>query len=301
MQYIEANFYNPSRKKTSLSPIFRQTKNFKGIYKNVKYFNDNINAEWQILNTWIEDISEIKDKKIIYLQQEPPEFLLPCKEILDKCKLTISPFRFDHHIKQYITNAPLQWLYDLNIKRRNKGHEIKLANKKDLNQISNMSVPKKNKICSMIVSARTKLPGHKKRVSFTYKIKDHFKKKIDIYGFGFSHITNKKNAIDPYLYSIAIENSSYRHYWTEKISDVFLGYAAPIYYGCKNLDEYFNKDSYINLDINNIDKSIWQIENILNNPDTISIDAIIRSRKKVIKEYNLFYTLSMAIRQNTTC
>ena len=57
-------------------------------------------------------------------------------------------------------------------------------------------------------------------------------------GFGFNPITNKKNAIDPYLYSIAIENSSYRHYWTEKISDVFLGYSAPIYYGCKNLDEY---------------------------------------------------------------
>ena len=301
MQHIEANFYNPSKEKKSLSPVFRQTEDFKGIYKNVKYYNDNINAEWQILNTWVNDIREIKDKKIIYLQQEPPDFLLPCKQILDKCRFTISPFKFDHPIKQYITNTPLQWLYDLNIKREDKGHEIKLANKNDLNKILNMPVPKKNKICSMIVSGRTALPGHKKRIDFTFKIKDHFKNKIDIYGFGFNPITNKKNAIDPYLYSIAIENSSYRHYWTEKISDVFLGYSAPIYYGCKNLDEYFKKDSFIYIDINDIDKSIWQIENIFDNPDTISIDAVIKSREKVIKEYNLFYTLSMAIRQNTPC
>ena len=107
MQHIEANFYNPSKEKKSLSPVFRQTEDFKGIYKNVKYYNDNINAEWQILNTWVNDIREIKDKKIIYLQQEPPDFLLPCKQILDKCRFTISPFKFDHPIKQYITNIKL--------------------------------------------------------------------------------------------------------------------------------------------------------------------------------------------------
>ena len=52
---------------------------------------------------------------------------------------------------------------------------------------------------------------------------DHFKDKIDFFGFGIKDLKNKKDAIDPYLFSIAIENSKHDNYWTEKIADVFLG------------------------------------------------------------------------------
>ena len=49
--------------------------------------------------------------------------------------------------------------------------------------------------------------GHKDRLNFTADIMDHFKNKIDYYGFGIKELKNKRDAIDPYLFSIAIENS----------------------------------------------------------------------------------------------
>ena len=68
---------------------------------------------------------------------------------------------------------------------------------------------------------------------------DHFKDKIDFFGFGIKDLKNKKDAIDPYLFSIAIENSKHDNYWTEKIADVFLGNTMPIYYGCNNIYDFF--------------------------------------------------------------
>ena len=79
----------------------------------------------------------------------------------------------------------------------------------------------------MIVSSKAFLPGHK-RIKLLEKLVNHFKTKIDFYGFGFNPILNKKNAIDPYIFSIGIENSSLSNYWTEKnfryISRIYLSY-----------------------------------------------------------------------------
>ena len=36
-----------------------------------------------IVGTWIDNIDEIKRKKIVYLQQEPPEIRLPDNNILN--------------------------------------------------------------------------------------------------------------------------------------------------------------------------------------------------------------------------
>ena len=43
--------------------------------------------------------------------------------------------------------------------------------------------------------------------------------------------------LDPYAYSIAIENIAMNNYWTEKIADV-LGYTCPIYHGCSNIQDF---------------------------------------------------------------
>ncbi|MFN9907083.1 MAG: glycosyltransferase family 10 domain-containing protein, partial [bacterium] len=44
-----------------------------------------------------------------------------------------------------------------------------------------------------------------------------------------------------YLFTIAIENTSHDHYFTEKIINPFINNTVPIYWGCKKVDEYFPK------------------------------------------------------------
>lgn len=43
------------------------------------------------------------------------------------------------------------------------------------------------------------------------------------------------------MFHVAIENTSIKHYFSEKLLDCFETKTVPIYYGCINVDEYFNK------------------------------------------------------------
>ena len=296
MNNIKASFYDPAKLNNSVPEYFRQTKNFKGIDANIEYLFNDVNAEWQIIGTWVDDISKIIDKKIIYLQQEPPECKLPSLDLLNHVKCAITPFHLNHPVKQYINSTPLPWTYDLNVLNcRKNGHTTTLASNLELNALKYESAPKKNKLCSFIVSTKSFLPGQKKRVEFAKKIMSHFNNKIDYYGFGFNPVKNKKDAIDPYLFSIAIENSNYNNYWTEKIADVFLGYTCPIYYGCSNINNYFDESSYIAIDINNIDFSISKIEYAFNNISLYQEEKIALSRSKVLEDYNFFNIISKTI------
>jgi|688.fasta_scaffold72507_4 hypothetical protein len=46
-------------------------------------------------------------------------------------------------------------------------------------------------------------------------------------------------------YSIIIENSQEKNYFSEKLIDCLLTETIPIYWGCPNIDEYFDKNGFI--------------------------------------------------------
>ena len=100
MNKTTVSFFDPTFKENNLPVFFRQTNGFKGYYDNMQFSMNNLDAEWQVIGTWNNNIESIKDKRIIYLQQEPPECKLPDKSILDNTTFTISPFRFNHFVKQ---------------------------------------------------------------------------------------------------------------------------------------------------------------------------------------------------------
>jgi len=100
------------------------------------------------------------------------------------------------------------------------------------------SLPK-SKLMSVITSSKDFTEGHQKRLNFVRRLKDYFGEDIDVFGRGIREVDDKWDAISPYKYHIALENSVYPHYWTEKLGDVYLSGAYPIYYGCLNLEDYF--------------------------------------------------------------
>jgi len=54
-----------------------------------------------------------------------------------------------------------------------------------------------------------------------------------------------KNELFYSQYHIAIENSSSKNYFTEKIIDCFQTKTIPIYFGCQNIKNFFNEKSII--------------------------------------------------------
>ena len=141
----------------------------------------------------------------------------------------------------------------------------------------------------MITSNRAFTKGHRERIEFVMKLKEHYGDKLDMFGWGFNGFEDKWDVIAPYKYHIAIENASIPYYWTEKLADTYLGNAFPIYYGATNVDKYFSKDSFIPIDIHDVDDAIAEIDKaIANNLAETRAEEIEEAKQQVLDKYNLF-------------
>ena len=118
---------------------------------------------------------------------------------------------------------------------------------------------------------------------------------VDIYGKGWNpdgknikgHITHKIHALMDYEFSIGVENSSEKNYISEKFFDPLLVGTVPLYYGCPNIEDVYNKNSFIHLDFLNPDKCLQQIENILSLNYSDYIDLINESKLNYFNNHNL--------------
>lgn len=52
--------------------------------------------------------------------------------------------------------------------------------------------------------------------------------------------SDSKELLFESMYSVIVENIREKHYFTEKILDAFQTYTVPVYFGCPNIDEYFD-------------------------------------------------------------
>ena len=161
---------------------------------------------------------------------------------------------------------------------------------KSYDELQSMTIPpEKTKVISCIASSLTRWPGHKKRVEFVEFLKENNVLNIDFYGKGTNFLEDKWDGVASYKYSIVIENSELDDYWTEKITDAYLGFTLPFYFGCTNIDKYFPKDSYIWIDITNPENALKTMQNAIeNNEWEKRLEAIENARKLVLDRYNLF-------------
>ena len=103
---------------------------------------------------------------------------------------------------------------------------------------------KKQRLCSIISSDKNLLPGHKLRheVIKLIQINDY---DVDIMGSGYRFLEDKAEGLLGYHYSIVIENCSENDYFTEKLIDCFETDVVPIYWGCPNIECYFDIEGMI--------------------------------------------------------
>jgi hypothetical protein len=127
------------------------------------------------------------------------------------------------------------------------------------------------------------------RIKFVERLQEHFGDQLDVFGRGFRPFEDKWDVLRPYKYHIAIENSSQRYYWTEKISDCYLTETFPFYHGCTNLSDYFPKEAYMPIDIRKPDEAIEIIENAIQNQlYEQSVNVLSNCKQRVLGEYNMF-------------
>ncbi len=116
---------------------------------------------------------------------------------------------------------------------------------------------------------------------------------MDVFGHGVRPMKDKAEALDPYRDHLAIENHRCPHHWTEEISDAFLGWTLPFYYGCTNLGDYFPAGSFVEIDIDDFDATVATIrETISAHTDEVRIDLVAEARRLVLERDNLFAVIA---------
>ena len=154
----------------------------------------------------------------------------------------------------------------------------------------------KTKTISTVCSSRQgRLTMHYKRYHFTDQLKARIPE-LNIYGHGVNPMNDKAEALDPYQYHITVENHVFQHHLTEKLPDAFLGFTLPFYHGCPNASDYFPSESFIPINIYDLEKTSEIIRSTLaNNEYHDRLPYIIEARRRVLQEHNLFVVLEREI------
>lgn len=272
--------------------LLRQSPGSKGIWGDCCFF---INEEIEECDCWVVygGLSKFEEvicppENTIFIALEPstikeynPKFLKQFGKIISCDR------RIEHRNVKYNQQSQL-W----HIGRRWKDGKI-ISLSKGFDELQAQSNFKKEKLISVIVSKKNFTEGHRKRLKFIEKLRDHFGTNIDVFGRGINDIEDKWDAIEPYKYHIVLENSNIPDYWTEKLSDALLAGSYPFYYGCPNISDYFPKNSLTKIDIEDIENSVSIIENTIKYKKyEKSIEDISKARKLVLNKYNLFPMIS---------
>ncbi len=134
---------------------------------------------------------------------------------------------------------------------------------------------------------------HQIRYLFAHKLKEHFKDKVDLFGYGYNEIKTKAEAIIPYKYHICLENQSTPNVITEKLYDSFLGLSYPIYWGASNVNDYFHENSLTQINIFDFKGSVEIIEHTIEeNLFEKNLEFLVQAKNDVLNKYGVFQRIA---------
>jgi hypothetical protein len=159
-----------------------------------------------------------------------------------------------------------------------------------------MESVKKTKRLSWVTSSGSGWAGPRRRMQFLQSISG--KVPFDLYGRGFDEIPDKWDGIAPYQYSIAFENYSGSHYFTEKIMDCFVCLTLPLYYGCTEIGKYFPEKSFVRIDPDHPHIAERINEVISSDLSNDSLEALREAKWLVLYKYNMFSQVARLMLDN---
>lgn len=224
-----------------------------------------------ILEYPMDDFSiKVNENNIIHLCLEPPNEISKYRQYANK-KVKLIFNQLDIKKNNILSHGALPWHID-------KDFDF-------LNSVKIDSLNKENRIV-WVTSNKRSSKGHNIRMNFLDKIKRlPF---VNLYGRGINQIDDKWDVLCNSKYAIAYENFQNDYYWTEKIIDCYLSFTMPLYFGCNSIENFFPKNSFIQIDPQDKHIDLFLKEIVLSNKWEDNLEAIIQARELILKEYQLF-------------
>ena len=102
----------------------------------------------------------------------------------------------------------------------------------------------KTRMVSLIASAKRSQEGHELRHA-TVEWAQGAGLDVDVMGRGYMPFERKAEGLASYRFSVVIENTRERNYFSEKLLDAVLCETVPIYWGCPNIGDFMDTDGMI--------------------------------------------------------
>lgn len=254
-------------------PIFRQTPGCTGVWDGIRFHEEDLASDYVIvLNTPLEQTRVSCAPANLWLMiQEPPN------EQVGWLHNGSRPYA-----RMYTTDPTRKGRRVIHSQTALPWHVGK-----DYDTLKAVGPAEKTGSLSWITSSKNDTSGHRVRMTFLENLLEK-KLSFDLFGRGFTPIGDKWDGLAHHKYSLAIENCSTPYYWTEKISDCFLSWTMPIYYGCTRISDYFPPESMAQIDINDPDAPAMVADIIHSERWKKNLDAIESARNKVLDEYQIF-------------
>ncbi len=141
---------------------------------------------------------------------------------------------------------------------------------------------------------------HQDRVRFTRRLKAKMPE-LALFGELGSYVDDKRDALEPYKYHLAVENHVGANHWTEKITDAFLAFCLPIYFGCPNIHEYFPEESLVVVDIFDFEGAVETIRKVIaDNEYERRLAYVKEARSKALEEHNICNVIAKFVEKHHT-
>ncbi|QKV18818.1 hypothetical protein [Oricola thermophila] len=151
---------------------------------------------------------------------------------------------------------------------------------------------------SIVTSRKAHTPFHKKRLQFIEFLKERIPDRIDLFGEGHRYVGDKREALEPYKYHLALENSDDDFGWTEKLSDPLLCWAFPFYSGCGNVAAELPAGCHMPLDLDDFDAALARMVYAMESDHYARAqEDIAEARRRILGHYNAMSMLARVSRR----
>ena len=169
-------------------------------------------------------------------------------------------------------------------------------------ELLSLKYENKNKIdaVSSICSSKYYDEGHIARIDFLKFLEMKGDVSLDIFNQDNQHgfktykgsltpYVDKSKGLIPYKYYFMVENNYEENFITEKIWEPILCETLVFYYGCPNVSDYVDPEAFVQLDMNDFEKSYQIIKKAINEDWwNTRIHAIRREKQKILNELAFF-------------
>ncbi|MEI6605691.1 MAG: glycosyltransferase family 10 [Verrucomicrobiota bacterium] len=217
----------------------------------------------------------------LFIAGEPPAKKIYPKNFYAQFHRVVSSHAADPHPRVTTSLPGLNWHVGLSREadRYQYGYD----------ELKRLAPTAKSNRVSVVCSNLTTTAGQRQRLALLDHLKAALGDAIVHYGRGFTPIGDKMDAILPERFHLVLENSCSPDYWTEKLSDAYLGWAYPIYAGCPNLGDYFPAAGFTAVDVSQPEPAAAIIRTLLAEPPSPEeIPTIAHCRDLILDMYNPF-------------